>query len=71
MDEIDLFSLLDDDSMFSETYEIIKRSDTTLRFEDIVVNESITIVESISFGERNLIVNEIIEEYKDDLSWLL
>ena len=50
MDEIDLFSLLDDDSMFSETYEIVKRSDSSLIFEDIVVNESITIVESISFG---------------------
>lgn len=71
MDEIDLFSLLDDDSMFSETYEIVKRSDSSLIFEDIVVNESITIVESISFGERILSVDEIIEEYKDDLSWLL
>ena len=71
MDEMDLFSLIDDDSMFSETYEVVERADTILSVEGIAVNESITIVESISFGERILSVDEIIEEYNDDLSWLL
>ncbi len=70
-DEIDVFSLIEGEEMLSTSYEVFKQASSIISVDGVVVSESTTIIESLSFGERNLNDEDIIEEYNDDLSWLL
>ncbi len=71
MDDIDVFSLIEGEEMLSTTYEVIKQTNSEISADGIVVRESTTIIENLSFGERILENDDIIEEYNADLSWLL
>ena len=71
MDDIDILSLIDGEEMFSASYEVFKRTSSVLSVGGITISESTTIVETLSFGERSLDIDDIDEEYDEDLSWLL
>ena len=71
MDDIDVFSLIEGEEMLSTAYEVIKQTNSEISADGIVVRESTTIIENLSFGERILENDDIIEEYNADLSWLL
>lgn len=70
MNDIDIFGLLEGAESFSDTVEIIKRNDTIIKAGDLCINESITVIESSSFGQRSLRAEDIVEGYSADLSWL-
>lgn len=71
MDDLDVFSIIEGEEMLSTTYEVFKQNNSVIRVDGIVVRESSTIIENLSFGERSLEDEDIIEEYNTDLSWLL
>lgn len=70
MNDIDILSLLEGAESFSDTVEIIKRNDTIIKAGDLCIDESITVIESISFGQRSLNTEDIVEGYSADLSWI-
>lgn len=71
MNDFDLLELMNGELMFSTTFEVHKHTDTLIVTDDVVINESTTIVESLSFGDRSLDVDDILEDFNEDLSWLL
>ena len=38
---------------------------------DLCINESVTEIESLSFGQRSLRAEDIVEGYSADLTWIL
>ena len=70
MNDIDIISLLEGAESFSDTVEIIKRNDTIIKAGDLCIDESVTVIESISFGQRSLNTEDIVEGYSADLSWI-
>ena len=70
MNDIDIISLLEGAESFSDTVEIIKRNDTIITAGDLCIDESVTVIESISFGQRSLNTEDIVEGYSADLSWI-
>lgn len=71
MNDIDILGLLEGAESFSDTVEIIKRNDTIIKAGDLCINESITVIESLSFGQRSLRAEDIVESYSADLTWIL
>lgn len=71
MNDIDILGLLEGAESFSDTVEIIKRNDTIIKAGDLCINESITVIESLSFGQRSLRAEDIVEDYSADLTWIL
>lgn len=68
-DDFDLFSFANSEVTFSSTYKMVERTDNVQCIGGIKISNTITSVENFSFGERQL--SEVVEEYTDDLSWLL
>lgn len=71
MNDIDILGLLEGAEFFSDTVEIIKRNDTIIKAGDLCINESVTVIESLSFGQRSLRDEDIVEGYSADLTWIL
>lgn len=70
MNNIDVLSLIQGAVDYSVSYEVVKHTDSEIKSEEIVIQESYTVVEAISFGQRSLMAEDIIEYFDDDLSWL-
>ena len=51
--------------------EIIKRDETIIKTGDLCINESVTVIENLSFGQRSLRAEDIVEGYSADLTWIL
>ena len=71
MNDIDILGLLEGAEFFSDTVEIIKRNDTIIKAGDLCINESVTEIERLSFGQRSLGAEDIVEGYSADLTWIL
>ena len=50
MNDIDILGLLEGAEFFSDTVEIIKRDETIIKTGDLCINESVTVIENLSFG---------------------
>lgn len=71
MDDIDLSQLIEGAETLSTSVKIVERTDSVIKVDGVVIKETNTIMESISFGQRSLRAEDVIEDFIDDLSWLL
>lgn len=71
MDDIDILQLIEGAETYSTSVKVVKRTDSVIKAGDAIIKESSTIIESISFSQRTLKAEDIIEDYIDDLTWLL
>lgn len=70
MNNLDLISLIEKELMFTATYDVQRQTCTELNVNGVFVSESATITESLSLGSRRLDIDEIIEAYEEEVSWL-
>lgn len=71
MDDIDILQLIEGAETYSTSVKVVKRTDSVIKAGGAIITESSTIIESISFSQRTLKTEDIIEDYIDDLTWLL
>ena len=71
MNDIDILGMLEGAESFSDTVEIIERDETFIKTGDLCINESVTVIENLSFGQRSLRAEDIVEGYSADLTWIL
>ncbi len=71
MRNLDILNLLEAAESYSTCYEVFERRDEVIEADGIFINESNTVIESISYGNRILKSEDIIVDFSDDISWLL
>lgn len=71
MDDIDVSQLIEGAETLSTSVQIFERTDSVIKTDGVVIKETTTIMESISFGHRSLRAEDVIEDFVDDLLWLL
>ena len=71
MRNLDILNLLEAAESYSTCYEVLERRDEVIEADGIFINESNTVIESISYGNRILKSEDIIVDFSDDISWLL
>lgn len=70
MNDSDILTLLEGSEEYFGSYTFVKKESAVIKSDGIIISESSTMVEVISFGQRTLMEQDIFEEFDDNLSWL-
>lgn len=70
MNDSDILTLLEGSEEYFGSYTFVKKESAVIKSDGIIISESSTVVEVMSFGRRTLMEQDIFENFDDDLSWL-
>ena len=70
MNDNDILTLLEGSEEYFGSYTFVKKDSAVIKLDGIIISESSTMVEVISFGRRTLVEQDICEDFDGDLSWM-
>lgn len=70
MNDSDILTLLEGSEDYFGSYTFVRKESAMIKSDGIIIRESSTVVEVMSFGRRSLMEQDIFEEFDEDLSWL-